>query len=85
MSFSEICLCTTGLKDTIGGIRSTATVKCSTKRKQTAKLMLWISQKATRKIKMQIQQGSREQEAQEESVLKAQSINRRQMTESLSR
>ena len=80
MSFFEILLCTSGLKDTIGGIRSIARVTCSTKRKQTAKLMLWISQKATRKIKMQIQQSSREQEAQEESL-----NNNKLKTESLSR
>ena len=83
MSFFEILLCTSGLKDTIGGTRSTARVTeqlSSIKRKQTAKLMLWISQKATRKIKMQIQQSSREQEAQEESL-----NNNKLKTESLSR
>ena len=78
MSFFEVLLHTSEVKDTIGGIRSTTRVNCSTKGKQRAKLMLQIPQKATKKIMMRIQHSSREQEAQEESVLKA-------LRESLSR
>ena len=71
LSSFEVLLNTSEVKDTIGGIRSTAMVNCSTKGEQRAKLMLQILQKATKKIMMRIQHSSREQEAQEEAVSKA--------------